>query len=550
MSPFFQLMPARLSFRPKLRRFGIAAALAAVIAVCATSASAQTAAPANATAPSPTKDELAEAGYIPGYRQYQSLGLSPYAPGVGTLPGGVTPSFGAPTPRQDWTFTFAGYMSATAQASIHDRRNVSPGQSESVWHIPTRTPDEYASFTSTAAIQGSWVDLKFLYGSQYVTAQVSIDTWNPSQPTTYYQLGSQYFINNAFLSFRVPPLSGVRLLWNVGYFGSTYGNLGRYGGGMYVNPLQGTVQGVGEQLTAEYDLSDKLVATLDHGIVGPRVGTAPQDVAPNGSNGSASSNWVSAFVHHAHLGLVKKGDPTLQLQLHYLTNWAQDDRSQRRLDVPTTEAIDESYFRDGRMTVLGLDARAIHPVWGYLAGGVSYLFGHNAYPLRGLQTYAGEGERLTNAWWGRDTTGTGKLLVGAINYSTSVGRMVTYPDPFPGNHADLQIDAGFHIAKSWTDSEPFQRTRHKYGVNALYTFSPYMAAGVRVDRVVPNSLDSRETFHVLAPRLQFKTDWNSHEAITLHYVKWFYGSRTRGDNNTPLYLLDDQVVALNFNMWW
>jgi hypothetical protein len=38
--------------------------------------------------------------------------------------------------------------------------------------------------------------------------------------------------------------------------------------------------------------------------------------------------------------------------------------------------------------------------------------------------------------------------------------------------------------------------------------------------------------------------------VTLHYVKWFYGSRTRGDNFTPRYKLDDQLVALNFNMWW
>jgi hypothetical protein len=518
-------------------------------------AQAQSPAPAAATAaartPPAPKDELAEPGYVPGYRQYQALGLSPYAPSVGTLPGGITPAFGAPTPRQDWTFTFAGYMSATAQASFHERRNVAPGQSDTVLHVPTRTPDEYASFTSTNAVQGSWVDLRFAYGSQYVTAQVSLSTWNPTQPTSYYQLGSQYFINNAYLEFRVPPLGGVRLLWDVGYFSSSYGNLGRYGGGgMYVNPLDGTVTGVGELLRAEYDLSDKLVLTLVHGISGPRVGTPPQGVVPTGANGNANPNWVAAFTHHAHIDVVKKGDLTLQGQFHYMTNWAQDDRSQRRLDDPTTEAIDESYFKDGRISVYGFDARAIHGVWGQLAAGVSYLVAKNAYPLRGLQTYAGEGERLTNAWLGRDTTGTGQVLVAAINYTTSVGRMLTYPEPFPGNHADLQLDASFHIAKSWTDSEYFQRTRHKYGVNALYTFSPYMAAGVRVDRVVPNSLDSEETFHVLTPRLQFKAGWNSHEAVTLQYAKWFYGKRTHGDNNTPLYLLDDQVVALNFNMWW
>lgn len=528
------------------------AALAVLLFAAAASAQTPATAPAPARSP-PTpapKDELPEASYIPGYRQYQSLGLSPYAPAVGTFPGGATPAYGAPTPSKDWTFTFAGYMSATAQASYHARHYTAPGQSDGAWHIPTRTPDEYSSFTSTNAIQGSWVDLRFTYGNQYTTAQVSLSTWNPTQPTSYYQLGSQYFINNTFLAFRVPPFGSLRLAWNVGYFSSSYGNLGRYGGGMYVNPLDGTVQGVGELLTAEYDLTDTLVATLDHGIAGPRVGTPPQEVAPTGANGNQNPNWVAAFTHHAHLGLVKKGELTLQAVLHYMSNWAQDERSQRQLDDPTTLAIDESYFKDGRLSVYGIDARAIHPVWGMVAGGVSYTVGKNAYPLRGLQTYGGEGERLTNAWWGTDTSGTGKLLVAAINYTTSVGRMVTYPEPFPGEHADLQIDAGFHIAKSWTDSDLFQRTRHKYGVNALYTFSPYMAAGLRVDRVVPNSKDSEETFHVLTPRLQFKAGWSSHETVTLQYVKWFYGKHTRGDNYTARYLLDDQVVALNFNMWW
>ena len=46
-----------------------------------------------------------------------------------------------------------------------------------------------------------------------------------------------------------------------------------------------------------------------------------------------------------------------------------------------------------------------------------------------------------------------------------------------------------------------------------------MAGGVRFDRVVPNSKDSSETFHVLAARLVFKTDWQSRESIMLLYAQ-------------------------------
>src|SRR4029077_14601826 len=53
-----------------------------------------------------TTDDMEEAGYLPGYRQYSGLGMSPYTPLVPGLPGGFTPGFAAPMPQQDWTFTF------------------------------------------------------------------------------------------------------------------------------------------------------------------------------------------------------------------------------------------------------------------------------------------------------------------------------------------------------------------------------------------------------------------------------------------------------------
>jgi hypothetical protein len=82
-----------------------------------------------------------------------------------------------------------------------------------------------------------------------------------------------------------------------------------------------------------------------------------------------------------------------------------------------------------------------------------------------------------------------------------------------------------------------------------------VSAGARVDRVVPNSHDSRENFHVLATRLVFKTDWQSRESIMLLYARWFYGTTTHPEystvtNSLPLPRLDDQLIAVNVNMWW
>jgi hypothetical protein len=79
-----------------------------------------------------------------------------------------------------------------------------------------------------------------------------------------------------------------------------------------------------------------------------------------------------------------------------------------------------------------------------------------------------------------------------------------------------------------------------------------MGVGARFDRIAPNSKDDEETFYALQARLQFRSNWQSHETITLRYAKWFYGDRTHGDgwDARPREQLDDQMIGLGFGMWW
>jgi len=76
-----------------------------------------------------------------------------------------------------------------------------------------------------------------------------------------------------------------------------------------------------------------------------------------------------------------------------------------------------------------------------------------------------------------------------------------------------------------------------------------------VCKVVPDTGDPSQTFYVAAGRLVFKTDWQSRESIMLLYAKWFYGTHTHpdyssSDNSLPIPRLDDQLIALNVNVWW
>lgn len=509
--------------------------------------------PVEATPTLLTRDQLAEAGYLPGYRRHVAAGMNPSAPRVGGMSGGVTPSFGAPTPgASDWSFKWSGYMTAALQASIDQRRYVADGQTKTVFHVTPMTIDDYYAFTGTSTVPGSWVDMNFHYGNSSVEATVDLATWNPSLPTTYYQLRSQYFINNAYVSYKPMRVGDFRLRFNIGYFDASYGGLGRYGTGMYQAQVIGITRGVGELTAAEYDLSDTVVATLEHGIMSARDGKVPEDIVAQPSNGWTRQFWPGAWIHHAHAGLVVKGEPKLQIQTHYLTNWSQDDRTRQAVDNPQTRQIDEANSRDGRISVYGVDARLIDDVWGYLAAASALIVGKDAYPLKGLLTYGFDGEQLTDRWWGMESRGNGKIWVSGLNYECSLAKIVSAPVKFTGEGPDVAIAAGLHVAKSWSDVEMFDRTRYKAGMDALYTFTRYTGIGLRLDRVAPTSLDSGETFHVIAPRLQFKTNWNTHETINLMYAKWFYGPRTRNDGTglrTPE-RLDDQLVALNFNMWW
>lgn len=500
-------------------------------------------------------DRLPNAGYVPGYRGYVGVGMTPFIPRLGALPGGMTPSFGSSVPPDDWSFNFTGFMSASVRASINTREDPRTGQSKTTLHSTPQNVEVYGSFNDTASTPGNWVGLLFQYGNRYVTANLSFDTHNPSRAAGYEIIGSQYFINDTFLSIRVPPLGNLRAAWNVGFFSQPFGYLGQYGGGLYTPPLLGKVSGAGETLTVEYDLSDNVTLVLDDGFSGGnKTGKVPQGALNTGSTSFSDSNVPPAFTHHAHVGIRKKGETTLQLTAHFLTNWSQTDQiTPDAFDNPDTRQWDERYPKDGRIHVGGIEAKAISQTYGYLAFGGAVIDAKNAYRLRGLSTYAGDGVSLTNDWFGGTTGGTGRLILAGINYKVSLGSILRAPKPFWGDAPDLVVEAAVQVASTKSDDPGFDgRFKNKAGLDVLYTFVPWLGLGLRMDRIAPNSKDPEETFYALAPRIQFRSNWTSHETVTLKYSKWFYGKHTHSDSwdARPRAQLDDQMIALAFGMWW
>ncbi len=498
-------------------------------------------------------DSIRYSGYLPGYSQYFEFGGDPAAPAVGGLPGPTTAGYGAPMPPNEWTFTFSGFLTVSSQLSLDHRPLPAAGQSERVTHVLPETIDTYAYFTSTNALPGNWANLRFQYGNSKVSVNFSIDTYNPSAPTTFYQLGSQYFINNAFLSYSPAPLAGFNLNFQIGRFNLNHGSLGQYGNGMYVNVLGANMQGIGLRTLATRSINPKWELYLEHNLMQSRDGTIPFNVVRNQNNGWRRPLWVGSVMHGVHAGFNIRSEPRVEVRARQLVEFAFDDRLEREFDDPGTREVDETSLGDPSITIYGADVKILDDTFGVLGVGASYNVFNDAFPLRGLQTYAGIGEDLTQRFLGTPSGGNGALFVAGVNYDASIGKVVSYPQKFDGQGRDLLLQTSFHYTRTESDFDGFDgRQRYKGALDLEYVFHEYMSVAGRADRVVPDSREKEQSFWVVAPRFVMRTSWSSRMYFTVKYVKWFLGEKTRneGAGERDPAQLDDELFAVNMNMWW
>lgn len=490
-------------------------------------------------------------GYIPGKRGVGGLGLSPHAPRVPAFPGGATIPFGAPDETKGWQFNISGWASAALRITSGSRDNATTDQSVTTLHGPPRTPDFYGAFAGTNAPPGSWVDVHFKYGNETVTSHVTLTAWKPERAGAWTEPNSQNWIDQAYLDFRLPPIGDLSLGWTVGAFRNPYGSLGQYGAGQYNTEIIGVPSGVGETLRAEYALGGDTRLHLEHGFMG-RLGKAPVGAGPTPSNHGIEPSQPSSWVHHAHVGISWGAELPFVFGLHYLTNWSQDERDQ--IDSEKTPFIDESERPDGRLTVYGADLRMINNYLGNFAVAAAYADADNAQLLSGMSFFgAVSGEEMTKRYFGPQGGGTAKMITVGVEYNISWSKFLYHPEAFWGEGPDLITSVFSNMGFVQSEDPDFDgRNMIKFGSEVSYRFFSWAGISGRYDHVIPNSKDSEETFDVISPKLVFKSNWNSHEQVTLAYTRWFYGKHTSAEFPYELRRdqLDDQMFSLNFGMWW
>ena len=184
------------------------------------------------------KDETSEVG----------MGLAPGSPQVGTLPGGIQPSYGQRSEDEsDYRFDYHGMLIMPLRVGLNKRTgDVADNQSKNVIHAPPVVPDYQDSFNYTSVTPQPYAQLAFSYGNNIVTGTAVIVARTASTATSFFQPPLQSGITDAFVTFNLPNLGkNAHIEANVGAFSNAYGAMGEYDLGRYGTPLIGRIVALG-----------------------------------------------------------------------------------------------------------------------------------------------------------------------------------------------------------------------------------------------------------------------------------------------------------------
>lgn len=479
----------------------------------------------------------------------KTLGLSPGAPQIASLPGGMSPAFGVGSTKQgDWRFDFHGMLNMPLAIGINEREAAGEDQKVTTLHTPPRVAGDFETFEFTAVVPNPWVQLNFSYGNPLVTATVIVAARTATNANGYFDPSKMLGINDSFLTFRVPASDDVKLAINVGAFANRYGNMGEYDLGKYGTPLIARIGGTGATATSLIDLGDTDLS-FEVGFQG-QLNKAPIGVEPAGWNGFADPNVGTTFAGHGHAGISVLD--TAQLGLHYVYAFAQDDRA-----TPQNQP-------DGSVNVLGADTRFALGRHGHLYLGYGHTIADTARSvssvLRILNAPGGPG--LIREYFGPDSGGTGKLHTVGGQYDLSIGNLLRHPSDYEGYAPDLVVSV-FGVFTAVSSDDPLYDgvNKLKYGGEVGYSLLEWFGVAGRYDRVLPDlawdtdagALDP--THAILTGYLIFRSDWVGQDQVTLQYSHFLNGAGTTviegyPPERAPWVEPDKHMVALTASMWW
>lgn len=468
------------------------------------------------------------------------LGLSPGEPLVPSaapsLPFGIHPA-----ESKELVLDFHGYLLMPMEMGVHERLDPAPGQSGTVLHTPPVIPQYVRGFEYTGVIPNPWGQLNFTYGNSIVSATTILAAGTFSSVQSWYDTTNQLGVYDAFLNVNLSKAVGIPFQATVGAITGRYGAMGAYDAGRYGTPLIARTNMVGEALTAAYP-AGKWRFLLEQGF-GGQLASPPVGLVPAGWNGFVNPAVGATFVNHVHGGVAY--DRALQVGLHYLTAWSQDDQRPNGL-IP-----------DGRITVVGADAH-ISGRLGHLFLGVAHTQLINAGGVSGaleILNAKGGGPDLIEGYLGPNSNGNGGLTTFGFQYDLSLSRAL-FGTRYTGESPDVLVSV-FGIGTSVSSSDPnFDGVlKLKGGVEATYNVLSWLGVSERFDHVRLNSSDDRQAFSILSSRILFHTGWKARNEIALQYSYFSDGINVYARTGyppivDPSYNPDLHVFSLIGSIWW
>ncbi len=417
-----------------------------------------------------------------------------------------------------------------------------------------------------------WTQLNFSYGNDKVKAHMLIGAWSTTeadQAAGNFMGHAQQWFTDVYLSY-TPDVAPVLVDLKVGAYPDRYGFMAKWHTGAYGASLIGDVLGLGVTGTVVLPFVGNFDVIIEGGFKG-EIDKVPLGTPQSGAYEYARTEEGATFAGHAHLGVhfAEHYTPTL----HFVQTFSVDDRGDPPDDPDTS--VNESHGRkDGYIRILGGDIRIDAEQMGYLYLGGSYIVGENADAVTDLVRIlnAGSGKELNERYWGFASEGNGTLILAGLQYTVSLGTLLRHPIEYWGEGPDLSLSFFGIFGRSESNAEQHLSTDDfldlvddvdqyryknmiKYGAEAVYSFSRYVAAAARFDHVMPNLTRKGRSFGVISPKIIIRPDWVSRASLTLQYSYYVLGSETlvQGDNrltNVPSENPDRHMVAVYGTVWW
>lgn len=443
-------------------------------------------------------------------------------------------------------------------------------QSGTTFHKPLVPDDQYLSWQYSGHQKGDWAEMFFSMGNDVVSGTLAVQgfqytdgSWKNN--TAQFGIGQGWVEFNSDLGYE-----NIHFNAKAGSFWARYGMAGKYDAGEYDTYLFGRTHVMGGASRVEIGLDDEYTLGLEGGVGARRPDPSIFNRARFTmlAHAHADINWVDEVQFSAHLlhsfaqseqGIMQEGatqdSPTLL----------------RPNGSPTLlyaeKSVDDT-TPDGSLMVWGADARLDLDMAGYLYAGFSQIraktamtvapaievmhsFGGGEFTGGVIDNYLespfckshGYGDQAPGLPLNLSDTcsnGTGTVNnflaqyeIGLANFGLFEGGQDLKMKFFAMlNLVSVDDRASFEANPIYSGNEDLIDEHTQDGVRKLkfggdfeYFALPWLSAGLRADRLQPNSKVPEQSFTVVSPRITFRSAFVTREAVSIQYTRYFYEQR-------------------------